>query len=54
MSVKKAESKGIKYNGKSRKVKELVKKLNLNSGIQIKPGSGWFENAMKELDKGKK
>lgn len=51
--VKKSVDKGIKYKGKSHKVKELVKKLKLNSGIQVKPGSGWFENCMIELDKNK-
>ncbi len=51
MSVKKANDKGIKYKGKSHKVRELVKKLNLKSEIDIKPGKGWFETAMENLDK---
>lgn len=49
--IKKEVDKGIKYKGKSQKVKDLVKKLNLGGGIQVKPGNGWFERAMENLDK---
>lgn len=51
MSVKKAEDRGIKYKGKSQKVRELVKKLNLNSNIQISRRNTWFSEALSNLDK---
>ena len=49
--VKKEVDKGIKYKGKSHKVRQLVKKLNLNSDIQISRRKTWFSDAMDNLDK---
>lgn len=34
-----------------KKIKDAAKKISKKSNIEIKPGKGWFEDAMTELDK---
>lgn len=47
----KKTDKSLKYKGKPYKVKELAKKLNITSNIQISRRKTWFSEAMSELDK---
>lgn len=37
-----------------RKLKKKLKKIEGKGGITIKPGTGWFEKAMRELNEKEK